>query len=111
MLIVKVFAGRGQPMEYLRTPELKGEEAAILEGSEDRYSKLQLYFLRRLNYLLRSRQQQRAHGTDAVTLRLLDRAIFATYRDCAAAGVTADAQKVIQTTIASPSSTERTRKN
>ena len=95
-------------MEYLSTPpEVKSEAAAILEGSEDRYSKLQLYFLRRLNYLLRLRQQQRAHGTD---LRLLDRAIFATYRDCAATGVTADAQKVIQT-IASPSSTERTRKN
>jgi hypothetical protein len=47
---------------------------------------------------------------DSTSLRFLDRAIFSTYRDCAATGVTADAQKVIQT-IASPSSTERTRKN
>ena len=99
-------------MEYVDTPpEVKGEEAVILEGSEDRYSKLQIYFLRRLNYLLRLRQQQRTHGVDSVSLRLLDRAIFASYRDCAAAGVTADAQRVIQTTVASPSSTERTRKN
>lgn len=98
-------------MEYLGTPpDIRHEAAAILGGSEDRYSKLQLYFLKRLNYLLRLRQKQRAHGTDAASLRLLDRAIFATYRDCAAAGVTADAQKVIQTTVASPS-TERTRKN
>ena len=99
-------------MEYVDTPpEVKGEEIVVLKGSEDRYSKLQIYFLRRLNYLLRLRQQQRTHGVDSVTLRLLDRAIFASYRDCAAAGVTADAQRVIQTTVASPSSTERTRKN
>src|SRR3989304_1968265 len=98
-------------MEYLRTPELEAEETTILEGSEDRYSKLQRSFLRRLNALLRLPQQQRAQGTDAASLRLLDRAIFATYRDCAATGVTADAQKVIQTAVASPSSTERTRKN
>jgi hypothetical protein len=97
-------------MEYLGTPpEVKDQLAAILEGSEDRYSKLQLYFLRRLNYLLRLRQQ-RGREMDSASLRLLDRAIFSTYRDCAATGVTADAQKVIQT-VASPSSTERTRKN
>jgi hypothetical protein len=99
-------------MEYVDTPpEVKGEEAVVLKGSEDRYSKLQIYFLRRLNYLLRLRQQQRAQGIDSATLRLLDRAIFASYRDCAAAGVTADAQRVIQTAVASPSSTDRTRKN
>jgi len=99
-------------MEYVDTPpEVKGEEIVVLKGSEDRYSKLQIYFLRRLNYLLRLRQQQRTHGIDSVTLRLLDRAIFAGYRDCAAAGVTADAQRVIETAVASPSSTERTRKN
>jgi len=99
-------------MEYVHTPpEVKGEEPAVLRGSEDRYSKLQIYFLRRLHYLLRLRQQQRAHGIDGATLRLLDRAIFASYRDCAAAGVTADAQRVIQTAVASPSSAERTRKN
>jgi hypothetical protein len=98
-------------MEYVDTPpEVKGEEV-VLKGSEDRYSKLQIYFLRRLNYLLRLRQQQRAHGSDSVTLRLLDRAIFASYRDCAAAGVTADAQKVIQTAVSSPSPSDRTRKN
>ena len=100
-------------MEYLRTPppELRDEEAAVVGGSEDRYSKLQLYFLRRLNYLLRLRQEQRTHGIDSASLRLLDRAIFATYRDCSAAGVTADAQKVIQTSVAPPSSIERTREN
>lgn len=98
-------------MEFVDTPPEVKEEAIVLKGSEDRYSKLQIYFLRRLNYLLRLRQQQRAHGSDSVTLRLLDRAIFASYRDCAAAGVTADAQKVIQTAVSSPSPTDRTRKN
>jgi len=99
-------------MEYVDTPpEVRGEEAAVLKGSEDRYSKLQIYFLRRLNYLLRLRQQQRAHGIDSATLRVLDRAIFASYRDCGAAGVTADAQRVIQTAVAPPSSTDRSRKN
>jgi hypothetical protein len=97
-------------MEYLGTPpEVKDQLAAILQGSEDRYSKLQLYFLRRLNYLLRLRQQ-RAHEMDGAGLRLLDRAIFSSYRDCGAAGVSADAQKVIET-AGSPSSTERTRTN
>ncbi len=56
---------------------------------------MQLYFLRRLNRLLRLREQQKAqlkpHG-----LRLLDQAIFATYRDCSAAGVSAEAQEVLQ---------------
>lgn len=97
-------------MEYLGTPEVRDEAATILGGSEDRYSKLQLHFLRRLNYLLRLRQEQRSRGIDAAKLRLLDRAIFSTYRDCAAAGVSADAQKMIQT-ITSPSPTERTSKN
>src|SRR4030042_1322548 len=47
-------------MEYVDTPpEVKGEEAVVLKGSEDRYSKLQIYFLRRLNYLLRLRQLNR----------------------------------------------------
>jgi hypothetical protein len=88
-------------MEYLGAPqEVKDELAASLRGGQNRYSKLQLYFLRRLNYLLRLRQQ-RGREMDGTSLRLLDRAIFSTYRDCAATGVTADAQKVIQT-IASP---------
>ncbi len=97
-------------MEYLGTPpEVKAELATILEGSEDRYSKLQLHFLRRLSYLLRVRQQ-RGHELDAASLRLLDRAIFSSYRDCASTGVTAAAQKVIQS-IAAPSSPERSHTN
>jgi hypothetical protein len=91
-------------MEYLGAPqEVEDELVAIPEGSAGRYSKLQLYFLRRLNYLLRLRQQ-RGREMDSTSLRFLDRAIFSTYRDCTATGVAADAQKVIQT-IASPSST------
>jgi hypothetical protein len=83
-------------MEYLSARhEVRDDLAALLEGAEDRYSSLQLHFLRRLNYLLCLRQQQRTHLKPA-GLRLLDRAIFATYRDCTAQGVLAEAEKVLQ---------------
>jgi hypothetical protein len=98
MLMMEVVSsGVRAGMEYLGAQhQVRDDLAALLQGTEDRYSSLQLHFLRRLNGLLRLRQQQRAqlkpHG-----LRLLDRAIFATYRDCAAAGVSAEAQEVLQT--------------
>jgi len=83
-------------MEHLRAQhDVRDDLAALLEGAEDRYSSLQLHFLRRLNYLLRLRQQQKAQLKPA-GLRLLDRAIFATYRDCTAEGISAEAEKVIQ---------------
>lgn len=83
-------------MEYLGAQhEVRDDLAALLEGSEDRYSSLQLHFLRRLNHLLCLRQQQRAQLKPA-GLRLLDRVIFATYRDCTATGVSAEAEKVVQ---------------
>jgi len=86
----------GASMEHLGAQhEVRDDLAALLEGTEDRYSSLQLHFLRRLNGLLRLRQQQRAQLKPA-GLRLLDRAIFATYRDCAATGVSAKAQEVVQ---------------
>jgi len=83
-------------MEYLEAPqEIRDDLAALLQGSEDRYSHLQLHFLRRLDHLLRLRQQQRSQ-LNAGGLRLLDRAIFSTYRDCATAGVSVEAEKLIQ---------------
>jgi hypothetical protein len=83
-------------MEHLGAQhQVRDDLAALLQGTEDRYSSLQLHFLRRLNGLLRLRQQQRAQ-LKPYGLRLLDRAIFATYRDCAAAGVSAEAQEVLQ---------------
>jgi hypothetical protein len=97
MLFLRVVSSEVRAgMEYLGAQhQVRDDLAAFLQGTEDRYSSLQLHFLRRLNGLLRLRQQQRAqlkrHG-----LRLLDRAIFATYRDCAAAGVSAEAQEVLQ---------------
>jgi hypothetical protein len=83
-------------MEYLGAQHDIGDDSsALLQGTEDRYSSLQFHFLRRLNRLLRLRQQQREH-LKPEGLRLLDRAIFATYRDCTAAGVLAEAQRVVQ---------------
>ena len=83
-------------MEYLGAQhEVRDDLTTLLEGAEDRYSSLQLHFLRRLNHLLCLRQQQRAQLKPA-GLRLLDRAIFAAYRDCTAQGVSAEAEKVVQ---------------
>lgn len=83
-------------MEYLGAQhDIRDDSSASLEGTEDRYSSLQFHFLRRLNRLLRLRQQQRDQ-LKPEGLRLLDRAIFATYRDCGTAGVSAEAQKVVQ---------------
>ena len=97
MLFMKVVSSEvGAGMEYLGAQhDVRDDVAALLEGTEDRYSSLQLHFLRRLNRLLRLRQEQRAE-LKPEGLRLLDRAIFATYRDCAAAGVSAEAQEVVQ---------------
>ncbi|MGQ9573246.1 MAG: hypothetical protein ACUVV3_08700 [Dehalococcoidia bacterium] len=83
-------------MEYLGAQhEVRDDLSALLEGTEDRYSSLQLHFLRRLSRLLCLRQQQKAQ-LKPEALRLLDRAIFATYRDCTAAGVAVEAQKIVQ---------------
>jgi hypothetical protein len=97
MLVVEVVSsGVRAGMEYLGAQhQVRDDLAALFQGTEDRYSSLQLHFLRRLNGLLRLRQQQRAQLKPR-GLRLLDRAIFATYRDCAAAGVSAEAQEVLQ---------------
>jgi hypothetical protein len=97
MLLMKAVSGEvGAGMEYLGAQhDVRDDSAALLEGAEDRYSSLQLHFLRRLNRLLRLRQQQREQ-LKPEGLRLLDRAIFATYRDCATAGVSAEAQRVVQ---------------
>ena len=97
MLLMKVVSSEVRVgMEHLGAQHEIGDElAALLEGPEARYSSLQLHFLRRLNHLLRLREQQRTQLKPA-GLRLLDRAIFAAYRDCSAAGVSAEAQEVVQ---------------
>jgi hypothetical protein len=100
MLLMKVISSEaGAAMEYLGAQhEVRDDLTALLEGAEDRYSSLQLHFLRRLNHLLCLRQQQRAHLKPA-GLRLLDRAIFATYRDCTTQGVSTEAAKVVQSLV------------
>jgi hypothetical protein len=97
MLLMKVVLSEVRAgMEYLGAQhEVRDDLAALLEGTEDRYSSLQLHFLRRLNRLLRLREQQRTQ-LKPKGLRLLDRAIFAAYRDCAAEGVSTEAQEVLQ---------------
>jgi hypothetical protein len=65
-----------------------------IKESESSYSPLQLYFLRRLNHLLRLRQKSTGSVNDA-GLRLIDRAIYSTYCDAVDLGVTAEAQKLL----------------
>ena len=97
MLLVRPGRSKvGAGMEYLGAQhEVRDDLSPLLEGAEDRYSSLQLYFLRRLNRLLRLRQEQ-GPQLKADGLRILDAAIFTTYRDCSAAGVSAEAQEVVQ---------------
>jgi hypothetical protein len=106
MLLMKVVSSEvGANMEHPGAQhEVRDDLAALLEGTEDRYSSLQLHFLRRLNRLLRLRDQQRIQ-LKPQGLRLLDRAIFAAYRDCGATGVSAEAQEVLQS-VGSRTSTD-----
>ena len=71
------------------------EMVSPLTESEASYSPLQLHFLRRLNRLLRLRQDQGGElNGDGV--RLIDRAIYATYCDACDVGVVVEAQKLLR---------------
>ena len=71
------------------------EMVSPLTESEASYSPLQLHFLRRLNRLLRLRQEQ---GTElnGEGVRLIDRAIYSTYCDASDVGVAVEAQKLLR---------------
>jgi hypothetical protein len=71
------------------------EVAAPVTENEASYSPLQLHFLRRLNRLLRLRQEQRAE-LNSEGLRLIDRAIYATYCDACDVGVAEEAQRLLR---------------
>ena len=71
------------------------EMVSPLTESEASYSPLQLHFLRRLNRLLRLRQDQGGElNGDGV--RLIDRAIYSTYCDACDVGVVVEAQKLLR---------------
>lgn len=82
-------------MENVRESNRAMEEmvAPVIE-SEASYSPLQLYFLRRLNRLLRLRQEQ-GPQLNGDGVRLIDRAIYSTYCDAVDVGVTDEAQKLL----------------
>lgn len=84
-------------MEQLGKPRDAVEDDVqfdLLEG-EERYSSLQLFFLRRLSRLLQVRQQQ-AGQLNSDGLRLLGRAIFSAYCDCVDQSLGQEAQRVVQ---------------
>ena len=71
------------------------EMVSPLTESEASYSPLQLHFLRRLNRLLRLRQEQGGElNGDGV--RLIDRAIYSSYCDACDVGVVVEAQKLLR---------------
>ncbi|GBD13375.1 hypothetical protein HRbin24_01403 [bacterium HR24] len=77
-------------------PGLEGrQELGRTQAGEGRYSGLQVYFLNRLEHLLR----QRYHHRDLLApeaIRLLDRAIYSTYCDCLDLGVGSEAQRLLR---------------
>jgi hypothetical protein len=91
-------------IEYPKPENMKGieeskggmdEMLSPITESEASYSDVQLHFLRRLNRLLRLRQDQGGElNGDGV--RLIDRAIYSTYCDAADAGVVEEAQKLLR---------------
>ncbi len=81
-------------MEHRRPEEGIGEAPSLLEA-EERYSSLQLHFLRRLQRLLRVRSEQGGQ-LNAEGIRLLDRAIYSTYCDCVDMGISGEAQQLLR---------------
>ena len=70
------------------------EMVSPLTENEASYSPLQLHFLRRLNRLLRLRQEQ-APELNGDGVRLIDRAIYAPYCDASDVGVAEEAQNLL----------------
>ncbi len=73
---------------------IEGALHDFLIDSEENYSVLQLFFLRRLSRLLQLRHQQ-AGELNTEGIRLLDRAVFSTYCDAVDLDVGSEAQKIV----------------
>ncbi len=71
------------------------EMVSPLTENEASYSPLQLHFLRRLNRLLRLRQEQ-GPELNGDGVRLKDMAIYATYCDASDVGAAEEAQKLLR---------------
>lgn len=71
------------------------EMVSPVTENEASYSPLQLHFLRRLNRLLRLRQDQGSE-LNGEGVRLIDRAIYSTYCDASDVGVAEEAQKLLR---------------
>lgn len=71
------------------------EMVSPLTENETSYSPLQLHFLRRLNRLLRLRQEQ-GQELNGEGVRLIDRAIYSTYCDASDVGVAEEAQRLLR---------------
>ena len=67
----------------------------LISNGEEKYSSLELFFLRRLSNLLQMRQKQQGQ-LNSEGLLLLDRSIFSVYRDAVELGLAQEAQQIIE---------------
>ncbi len=79
----------------LRRPARVPNWRTVANESEAPCAPLPIYFLGRLRRLMRLRREHSGHLSDE-GVRLIDRAIYSTYRDAVDLGVLAEAQKLIR---------------
>ncbi|TAK35174.1 MAG: hypothetical protein EPO21_06880 [Chloroflexota bacterium] len=78
-------------------PQKPNMPEGIEHPSLKSYSTLQMFFLVRLGHLLRMRREWAGKlSADHWRLRLLSKAIYSTYQDCLAQGVSADAKSLFE---------------
>ena len=75
-----------------------GEELpAVLSGSTQTYTPLQMHFLSRLERLNKAKYEIDSMGDeDPFMKRLVDRGLFATYRECVDEGVASEARHILR---------------
>ncbi|MFQ6020105.1 MAG: hypothetical protein ACE5KW_05040 [Dehalococcoidia bacterium] len=82
-------------MELGEAEESVEELVSPLAVDETRYSAPQRHYLRRLNRLLRLRQEQ-GEQLNAEGVRLIDRAIYSTYCSCIDLGIAQEGQQLLR---------------
>ena len=84
-----------EPAEAVEA-EATGEAFSVLPGSIQVYSPLQMHFLARLKRLQDARREiDSVADADPFMKRLVDRGLFATYRECLDEGVGAEARHLL----------------
>lgn len=75
------------------SPDVDNLPPSALPQGGSAFTATQLFFLRRMQRMLQTREDNLARlKPDDWRIKLLDRALYSTYRDCASAGVGQQAQ-------------------